>query len=109
MSTQEKSAGIGLADFLSGLHKEFEESQVREIARKAGAIDAGHEPTPSLILQSVDLEIELAVEREHEGKVGIKFWVLSVGGSIKKIQGNTHTVKLKYLPEGKLVAGTDDD
>ena len=48
----------------------------------------------SPVMGFTECELELQVNVATEGKGGIKFWIIDIGGSAKKEK--THTVKLKF-------------
>jgi hypothetical protein len=53
------------------------------------------------VLGDIDLELQLEVSREEKGDAGIRFWLVSLGGSVDVSRGATHTVRLKLTPETK--------
>lgn len=52
-------------------------------------------------LGDIDLELQLEVSQEGRGDAGIRFWLVSVGGSASASRSTTHTVRLKLSPETK--------
>jgi len=51
-------------------------------------------------LKPIDLELKLAVTAGSDGKAGVKFWVIELGGGGKYEQASTHTLKLVLEPIG---------
>lgn len=49
----------------------------------------------------IELELQLEVSSEVEGDVGIRFWLVSLGGSAGASRSATHTVRLTLTPETK--------
>lgn len=49
-------------------------------------------------LGPVELELGFEVSTEGGGEAGIKFWLVSVGGSGKRASSTAHTVKLVLEP-----------
>jgi hypothetical protein len=49
----------------------------------------------------IELELQLEVTQEGRGDAGVRFWLVSLGGSASAARGTTHTVHLKLLPETK--------
>lgn len=45
-------------------------------------------------LGSIDVELELAVEKSGTGRGGVKFWVLDLGGEVSR--GSVATQRLKF-------------
>ena len=82
------SQSIGLADLIQKVKQDLLSTVAGESA------DA-----PILFVESVELELKVAVR--HEGKTGIKIDVLSIGGGEvggAVSQDKTHTVKVKLSP-----------
>jgi hypothetical protein len=50
-------------------------------------------------LGDIDLELQLEVSQEGKGDAGIRFWLVSLGGSVSDSHTTTHTVRLKLTPE----------
>ncbi|MFE7354478.1 trypco2 family protein [Streptomyces sp. NPDC057543] len=62
-------------------------------------------------IDSIDLELQVAVEKSAEGNAGVRFWVVSLGGKATAKSTQTHTVKLSLTAEtdtGDLVRTGDD-
>ena len=53
------------------------------------------------VLGDIELELQLEVSREAKGDAGIRFWLVSVGGSVGAARSATHTVRLTLTPETK--------
>lgn len=45
-------------------------------------------------INSIDLELQVAVEKSAEAKAGVKFWVVSLGAGGGAKSAQTHTIKL---------------
>lgn len=52
-------------------------------------------------VDSVEVELQVAVTKETEGEAKAKFWVLEVGGKGKLADARTQTVRLTLTPKGK--------
>ena len=52
-------------------------------------------------VDSIDVELKVAVTCDTSGKAGIKFWVINAEAGQKYSQGNTQTFKLRLSPVGK--------
>ncbi|MCQ4206877.1 trypco2 family protein [Streptomyces longispororuber] len=79
---------IGLAAALKGLRTELAEA----------ALDAEGDPV-RLLVESVDLELQVAVTDATEAGGGVKFWVVSLDGKVSGSTAVTHTVKLQLSAE----------
>jgi hypothetical protein len=51
-------------------------------------------------LGPVELEFQVQVSGEVGAEAGVKFWVVSVGGSATRSSASTHTIKLVLHPTG---------
>jgi hypothetical protein len=51
-------------------------------------------------LGPVELEFQVQVSGEVGTEAGVKFWVVSVGGSASRTSASTHTIKLVLHPTG---------
>ena len=78
---------IPLADLIGALRQEL-----------AAAIHAGDGAELQFELGSVDLELQVEVERQAKGQAGISFWVLALGGGANRSSRSAHTVKLTLMP-----------
>ncbi len=80
-------AAIGLGDVIRALRAELE-SAIQEGEGRAVRFDAS----------SVDLEFQVGVTRTGEGKVGIRFWVVELGGTASYAAESIQTVRLSLVP-----------
>lgn len=65
-------------------------------------------------VESIELELQIAVSRETEGGGGIKFWVVEASGKHKVTAADHHTFKLKLQPvldggKAELLVGDEVD
>jgi hypothetical protein len=60
----------------------------------------------------IELEFQVVIEKSKEGKGGIKFWVVEMGGGVTNKDAITHKIKIPLKPiwkDGKPVwTGSDD-
>ena len=60
----------------------------------------------------IELEVQFVVEQSKEGKGGLKFWVVEMGGGVTNKDTITHRIKIPLKPIGKdgkpLLTGSDD-
>lgn len=49
-------------------------------------------------LGQVELELQVGVSKEAGGEAGIKFWLVSIGGSGSRASSTTHTIRLSLSP-----------
>ncbi|MFI2288368.1 trypco2 family protein [Streptomyces niveus] len=80
--------GIELADLLASLRSEISRAR----------LDAAGKDVRFRI-NSIDLELQVAVEKSAEAKAGVRFWVVSLGGEGAAKSARTHTVKLSLAAE----------
>ncbi|MFF0301721.1 trypco2 family protein [Streptomyces sp. NPDC004562] len=62
-------------------------------------------------INSIDLELQVAVEKSAEANAGVRFWVVSLGGKGGSKSAETHVVKLSLTAEtdtGEPVLTGDD-
>ncbi|MEU5374275.1 trypco2 family protein [Streptomyces sp. NPDC005968] len=62
-------------------------------------------------INSIDLELQVAVEKSAEANTGVRFWVVSLGGKGGVKSAETHVVKLSLTTEtdaGEPVLTGDD-
>ncbi|MFI5798437.1 trypco2 family protein [Streptomyces sp. NPDC051677] len=89
---------IGLADALKALRDELAEA-MRE--------SAGH--PVRLHVETVNLDLQVAVTQAEEGGGGVKFWVVSADGKASQTISATHTVSLQLKAEttdgGRVLTG----
>ncbi|MEV6807191.1 trypco2 family protein [Streptomyces sp. NPDC017248] len=86
---------IELSDLLASLRSEIETARAEADGKDV-----------RFRIESVDLELHVAVEKTKQGKGGVKFWVVSgdfTGGSKNT---RTHVVKLRLSPETYDAQGT---
>ena len=60
----------------------------------------------------IELEVQLVVEQSKEGKGGLKFWVVEMGGGVTNKDTITHRIKIPLKPigkDGKPVLTASDD
>ncbi|MFF7370772.1 MULTISPECIES: trypco2 family protein [Streptomyces] len=86
----EVTVDIELADLLASLRSEIETARVQ-----------AEDEDIRFRIESVDLELHVAVEKTKQAKGGVKFWVLSgdVSGGSKNTR--THVIKLRLSAETK--------
>ncbi|SOD66815.1 hypothetical protein SAMN06297387_12736 [Streptomyces zhaozhouensis] len=79
---------IELADLLASLRSELNRAR----------LDAAGEDVRFRV-GSIDLELQVAVEKSADAKAGVRFWVVSLdgGGSVKST--HTHTVRISLAAE----------
>jgi len=60
----------------------------------------------------IELEVQFVVEQSKEGKGGLKFWVVEMGGGVTNKDTITHRIKITLKPIGKdgkpVLTGSDD-
>ena len=60
----------------------------------------------------IELEVQFVVEQSKEGKGGLKFWVVEMGGGVTNKDTITHRIKIPLKPFGKdrkpVLTGSDD-
>jgi Trypsin-co-occurring domain 2 len=81
------SAGVGLADAVRALRAEL-----------TSAMTEGADQALRFELGPVEMEFLLEVNREAGGQGGVRFWVVSLGGSGSVARGSTHRVTLQLAP-----------
>ncbi|MDB9434377.1 trypco2 family protein [Microcystis aeruginosa] len=61
---------------------------------------------------NIELEVQFVVEQSKEGKGGLKFWVVEMGGGVTNKDTITHKIKIPLKPiwkDGKpVLTGSDD-
>ncbi|MGH3008533.1 MAG: trypco2 family protein [Gaiellaceae bacterium] len=65
------------------------------------SMEHGEDEKLRFVLGDIDLELQVIVSKEGKGEAGIKFWLVSVGGTATASTGTTHTVRLRLTPEMK--------
>ncbi|WP_329619392.1 hypothetical protein OG357_01800 [Streptomyces sp. NBC_01255] len=91
---------IELADLLKSLRSEISRAR----------LDAAGQDVRFRI-DSIDLELQVAVEKSAEATAGMKFWVVSLGAKGAAKSAHTHTVRLSLGAEtstGEPVLTGDD-
>ncbi|MEU8525748.1 MULTISPECIES: trypco2 family protein [Streptomyces] len=91
---------IELADLLKSLRSEIGRAR----------LDAAGQDVRFRI-DSIDLELQVAVEKSAEANAGMKFWVVSLGAKGTAKAAETHTVRLSLAAEtatGEPVLTGDD-
>lgn len=78
---------IGLREVISALRSELE-----------SAISEGEGKSIRFEAIAVDLEFNVGVTKTAEGKAGIRFWVLELGGGGSYASERIQTVKLSLQP-----------
>jgi hypothetical protein len=60
----------------------------------------------------IELEVQFVVEQSKEGKGGLKFWVVEMGGGVTNKDTITHRIKILLKPIGEdgkpVLTGSDD-
>jgi hypothetical protein len=78
---------VGLADAIRELRRELTQ-----------AMAEGHGQQVRFELGPVEMEFLLEISKAAEGDVGVRFWVVSLGGKGSVSSGSTHRVKLSLSP-----------
>jgi hypothetical protein len=90
---------LGLKETLEALRIEISES-----------ISEGNEIR--FEMGEIELEMQVVIEKSKEGKGGVKFWVVEMGGGMAAKDSITHKIKIPFKPiwkNGKPVwTGSDD-
>jgi hypothetical protein len=81
-------AGVGLADAVRALRAEL-----------TSAMAEGEDQALRFELGPVEMEFLLEVNRQASGDAGVRFWVVSLGGSGSVTRGSTHRVTLQLVPK----------
>ncbi|GHG11531.1 trypco2 family protein [Streptomyces zaomyceticus] len=79
---------IELADLLASLRSEISRAR----------LESAHEDVKFRI-DSIDLELQVSVEKSAGADAGVKFWVVSLGGKASAKNGQTHTVRMTLAAE----------
>jgi hypothetical protein len=91
---------IELADLLASLRSEINRARLDAVGQDV-----------RFRIDSIDLELQVAVEKSAEANAGVRFWVVSLGAKGGAKSAQTHTVKLSLTAEtdtGDLVRTGDD-
>jgi hypothetical protein len=78
---------IALAEMIETLRRELEIAQVQGAARPV-----------AFGVEKVELELKVVVSRKAKGEGGIKFWVVSAGGTAEGGSETVHNFKLTLSP-----------
>lgn len=93
---------IGLAEALKALRGEL----------AAAALEAAGQPV-RLHVETINLDLQVAVTHSQEAGGGARFWVLSADGKAARNSAVTHTVSLQLKAEtaagGRVRTASDDD
>ena len=76
--------GIELATLLSSLRSEIDRARLDSVGKDV-----------RFRVDSIDLELQVAVEKSAEADAGVRFWVVSVGGKGSAKSTETHVIKMK--------------
>ncbi|MFT2017634.1 trypco2 family protein [Streptomyces sp. 796.1] len=79
---------IGLARAIQGLRAELAEAMA----------DGEHEAIKFRI-ESISLDLQVAVENAEEGHAGLKFWLVSADGGASSTTTTTHALSLQLAAE----------
>ncbi|MEU3605145.1 trypco2 family protein [Streptomyces sp. NPDC035033] len=95
------SMDIELADLLASLRSEIGRARL-----EAAGADVRFR------IDSIDLELQVSVEKSAEANASMKFWVVSLGGKAAAKNGQTHTLRMTLTAEdaatGQKVLTGDD-
>jgi len=78
---------ITLADAIQNLRSEL-----------SRAMQAGASEDLRFRLGPIEMEFEIEVGTEAQGKAGIKWWIIEAGGGAKRSSSSTHKIKLRLEP-----------
>jgi hypothetical protein len=91
---------IELADLLSALRSEIDRARTNAAGKDV-----------RFKINSIDLELQVTVEKTAEASAGVRFWVVSAGGRGSARSAETHLVKLSLTAEtdtgGPVLTGED--
>ncbi|MBB5935383.1 trypco2 family protein [Streptomyces zagrosensis] len=79
---------IGLARAIRGLRAELAE-----------AMADGEDEAIKFRIESISLDLQVAVENAHEGHAGLKFWVVSADAGASTASTATHSLSLQLAAE----------
>ncbi|GAA0631329.1 hypothetical protein GCM10009535_03570 [Streptomyces thermocarboxydovorans] len=79
---------IELAELLASLRSEIDRAR----------LDAAGKDVRFRI-NSIDLELQVAVEKSAEAQAGVRFWVVSLGSGGSAKSAHTHTIRLSLDAE----------
>jgi hypothetical protein len=83
----EDTERIGLADWISSLRAELQRAQ-----------QEGEGQELQFTVGPLELEFQMTATREADGKAGVKFWVVELGGGGKVSSGLTQRVRMTLSP-----------
>jgi hypothetical protein len=94
---------IGLRETLNALRVELSESILASVGEQV-RFEVGE----------IELEFQVTVEKTSEGKGGIKFWVMELGGGAAEKNATVHRVKIPLKPvwgrdRSPVLTGSSDD
>ncbi|MEV6975616.1 trypco2 family protein [Kitasatospora sp. NPDC093806] len=91
---------IELADLLASLRAEINRARIDS-----------RDQDVRFRIDSIDLELQVAVEKSAEADGGVRFWVVSLGAKGAAKAAHTHTVRLALSAEtadgGQVLTGDD--
>lgn len=67
---------------------------VKQAAGELRKVKAEEPPPDEAVMQFIECQIDLNVKVSVEGRAGIKFWILDVGGKAARDKG--HMIRLKF-------------
>lgn len=76
--------GIELATLLSSLRSEIDRARLDSVGKDV-----------RFRVDSIDLELQVAVEKSAEADAGVRFWVVSMGAKGAAKSTETHVIKMK--------------
>ena len=76
--------GIELATLLASLRSEIDRARLDSVGKDV-----------RFRVDSIDLELQVAVEKTAEVDAGVRFWVVSIGGKGGAKSSETHVIKMK--------------
>jgi len=91
---------IRLADVITSLRSELD---------RARAASEGHETR--FVVESVDIQVEVALEKSGQANGGVEFWVVSLGAEGSRTTRQTTTLNLHLTVEsatGERIRTADD-
>jgi hypothetical protein len=86
---------LGLAEVIDGLRAEL-----------LKAVEAGDGSPLRFALGTIELEVQLEIEHQAGADAGVRFWVISTGGSASRTSSSSQTVRLTLAPVA--TEGEDD-
>lgn len=80
-------AEIGLSDVVQGLRAEL-----------ARAMTEGEDQQIQFQAKSIEMEFQVGVQKKADGKAGLRFWVLELGGSGSYATESIQRIRLSLEP-----------